>query len=358
MAIAILLLGLSNGMRFTIPLDVINPYEYFFGIERTHFQIMNIFLGSAAVSFAAVAGGYMLMSFKEHRLLNITLTLVVMLIVSVLSAIFLFGFDPLSGIILMLIIAAFFIRADKRIVLGSFVLLLLLHVIVNGVMVVLSGLNSPGDLIYSSIQDVNRYSSIFRSSDYFAIIGLNLEVFFTYELSRWFMWILGILPWMLLGIVLYKFDVAELFKNSGLLMISITAALLLGGLAIKMIEIISVGSFTAAEFAERFGGPLLGVSYFMLMFLLYDHLPEKISGVFGAAGEKGLTVYIMSNIIMAIASYGIGFTLYGEVSIGNMIFIVMITYAVLLVIMNILRHYGVKTLEELSVVAVGNENIK
>lgn len=358
MAIAILLLALSNGMRFTIPLDVINPYEYFYGTERMHFQIMNIFLGGAAVSFAAVAAGYMLMAFKDHPLMNIILTLVVMMIVSVISAVFLFGFDPLPGILLMLIIAAFFIRTDRRVVLGAFVLLLLLHIIVNGLMVVISGMHSPGDIIYSSIQEVNRFSSTFRSSDYFAIIGLNLEVFFTYQVSEWLMWVLGILPWTLLGIVLYRFNVAELFKNNGMLMISMTAALLTGGLLIKMIEVISIGSFTAAEFAERFGGPLLGTGYFMLVFLIYNLLPEKLSKVFGAAGEKGLTVYVLSNILMAFASYGIGFTLYGEVSISNMIFIILIIYAVLLVIMNILRHYDVKTLEELSAVTVRNENIK
>lgn len=358
MAIAILILALANGMRFTIPLDVINPYEYFYGAERTHFQIMNIFIGGAAVPLAAVAGGYMLMTFKDHPLVNIILTLVVMFIISVISAVFLFGFDPLPGILLMLIPAASFIRTDKRIVLGSFVLLLLLHIIVNGLMVVLSGLNSPGDIIYSSIQEMNRFSGTFRSSDYFAIVGLNLEVFFTYQLNEWFMWILGILPWTLLGIVLYMFNVAELFRNNGMLMITITVALLLGGLVIKMIEVISLGSFTAAEFAERFGGPLLGTGYFMLLFLIFNLLPEKLSAVFGAAGEKGLTVYILSNVIMAIASYGIGFTLYGEVSIGSMIFIIIVIYAFLLVIMNVLRHYGIKTLEELSAVAVRNENIK
>ena len=358
MAIAILLLGLSNGLRFTIPVDVINPYEYFYGTERTHFQIMNIFLSGAAVTLAAVAGGYMLMTFKHHPLVNIILTLIVMLFISLLSAVFFFGFDVLPGIILMLIIAAFFIMADRRVVLGAFVLLFALHVIFNGVMVVLSGLNSPGDIIYSSIQEVNRFSSVFRNNDYFAIIGLNLEVFFTYELSGWFMWILTILPWTLLGIVLYRFNVAELFRNNAVMMISITIALLAGGLAIKMIEVISLGSYTASEFATRFGGPLLGTGYFMLLFLIYNLLPEKLSGVFGAAGEKGLTMYILSNFIMMFVSYGIGFTLYGEVSIGNMTFIIMIIYAVSVVIMNVLKRYDVKTLEELSAVTVRNKNIK
>ena len=358
MAIAVLILALSNGMRFTIPLDVINPYEYFYGTERTHFQIMNIFLGGAAVPLAALSGGYMLMTFRDHALVNIILTLVVMFFIALISVVFLFGFDPLPAIFLMLILAALFIRTDKRIVLGAFVLLLLLHIIANGLMVILSGLNSPGDIIYSSIQEVNRFSSTFRSSDYFAIVGLNLEVFFTYQLSEWFMWIFGILPWTLLGIVLHKFNLAELFRNNGMLMISITAALLVGGIIIKMIEVISLGSFTAAEFAERFGGPLLGTGYFMLLFLIFNMLPEKLSGVFGAAGEKGLTVYILSNVIMAVASYGIGFSLYGEVSIGNMTFIIIIIYALLLVIMNVLRRYGIKSLEELSAVAVRKENIK
>src|SRR5699024_2185195 len=189
MAIAILILALANGMRFTIPLDVINPYEYFYGAERTHFQIMNIFIGGATVPLVAVAVGYMLLTFKDHPLVNISLTPVVMFIISVISAVFLFGSDPLPGILLMLIPAALFIRTDKRIVLGSFVLLLLLHIIVNGLVVVLSGVNSPGDIIYSSIQEMNRFSGTFRRSDYFANVGLNLEVFFTDQLNEWFMWI-------------------------------------------------------------------------------------------------------------------------------------------------------------------------
>src|SRR5690625_7866686 len=98
MAIAILILALGNGMRFTIPLDVINPYEYFYGAERTHFQIMNIFIGGATVPLAAVAGGYMLMTFPAPPLVNIIWTRGAMFIISVIPAVFLSGFDPLPGI--------------------------------------------------------------------------------------------------------------------------------------------------------------------------------------------------------------------------------------------------------------------
>lgn len=358
MAIAILLLALSNGLRFTLPFDVINPYEYFYGAERTRFQIINIFLTGATVSLAAAAGGYMLMTFRHQPLVNIIATLAVMLFISLLSAMFLFGFDSLPAIITMLLIAAFFIRADKRVVLASFVVLLALHVIFNGVMIVLSGMNSPGDLIYSSIQEVNRFSSVFRSSDYFAIVGLNLEAFFIYQLSGWFMWIFTILPWALLGIVLYRFNVAELFRNNTLMMVAVTIALLLGGLSIKMIEVISLGSHMASEFATRFGGPLLGIGYFFLIFLIYNLLPKKLSAIFAAAGEKGLTVYMLSNFIMMFVSYGIGFNLYGDVSIGNMTFIVIIIYAISVAVMNVLKRYDIRTLEELSAVTVTNKNIK
>lgn len=349
---AILLLALYNGMRFSVPLDVINPYEYFHGAERTNFQIMNMFIGGAVVPLISIIAGYLLMTFRAHRPLNVILTLVVMLFFIMISTVFLFGFDALPGIIIMSIIAALFLRLDWKIILASFGFLFVLHLVFNGLIILWSGFGSPGDIIYSSIQQVNRFSSVFGGSDYFAIIGLNIEVFMTYQLGSWFMWTLSILPWIFLGMVLHHFSTGGLIRNNAGMMTAVAAALITGGILIKIIEILSLGSFAATTLATYFGGPLLGAGYFMALLLLSLFLPEKVRALFAAAGEKGLTLYIAFNFVMVVLFYGSGFGLFGEVSIMTTVTIVLAVYALLLVAAFILKRQEIKTLEQLSVVNI------
>lgn len=353
--IAILLLGLYNGLRFMMPFDVINPYEYFHGAERTNFQIVNMFTSGAVVPLIAIAAGFLLTTFKGTRPVNIILTLMVMLFIIMISVVFLFGFDVLPGILIMLMVAAFFLRLDRKIILASFGFLFALHLIFNGLIILWSGFSSPGDVIYSSIQQVNRFSSVFGGSDYFAIIGLNLEVFTSYQLSSWFMWTLTILPWIFLGMVLSHYNIRELIKNNTGMMMTVSAALVAGGLVIKMIEILSLGSFAAANLAEYFGGPLLGAGYFMVLMSISMFLPQKAVRVIGAAGGNGLTVYIAFNFMMTILFYGPGLGLFGEISIGMMVFIVLVIYIVLVGVANISAYYNIKTLEQLSVVNIGKQ---
>ncbi len=348
----LLLLGLYNGLRFSLPFDVINPYEYFHGSERTNFQIVNIFIGGAVVPLISIAAGFLLMTFRAHRPVNVILTMIVMLFFIMISTVFFFGFDVLPGIMIMLIVAALFLRIDKKIILASFGFLFALHLIFNGLLILWSGFGSPGDIIYSSIQQVNRFSSVFGGSDYFAIIGLNLEVFMTYRLSEWFMWTLTILPWIFLGMVLYHSDIAGLIRHNTGMMITVTIALLAGGIMIKINEVLSLGSFAAANLAEYFGGPLLGAGYFMALLMIGMFLPYKVRRVFGAAGEKGLTFYIAFNFIMVVLFYGPGFGLFGEVSIGTTISIVLAVYVLLLAVAGVLSRYGIKTLEHLSIVNI------
>lgn len=350
---AILLLGLYNGLRFSVPIDAINPYEYFHGTERTNFQIVNIFISGAVVPLISIAAGFLLMTFKGHRPFNVILTLIVMLFFVMISVVFFFGFDVLPGIIIMLIVAALFLRLDRRIILASFGFLFALYIVFNSMLILWSGFGSPGDIIYSSIQQVNRFSSVFGGSDYFAIIGLNLEVFVTYQLGSWFMWTLTILPWIFLGMVLHHYDIPGLIRNNAVMMIILTAALLTGGIMIKMVEILSLGSFAATNLATYFGGPLLGAGYFMVLMLIGMFVPEKVLSIIGAAGIYGLTVYIAFNFIMMILFYGPGFSLFGEISIGTTVFIALALYVFLVAIANILKHYNIKALERLSIVNIG-----
>lgn len=349
---ALLLLALHNGMRFSVPLDVVNPYEYFHGSERTNFQIMNIFIGGAVVPLISIAAGHLLMTFRGQRPAGVILTLIVMLFFILISTVFLFGFDVLPGIIVMLIIAALFLRLDWRIILASFGFLFVLHLVFNGLIILWSGFGSPGDIIYSSIQQVNRFSSVFGGSDYFAIIGLNIEVFMTYQLNSWFMWTLSILPWVFLGMVLHHFDITGLIRDNTGMMIAVTAALLAGGILIKIIEVLSLGSFAATTLATHFGGPLLGAGYFMALLSASLFLPGKVRALFSAAGENGLTLYIAFNFVMVVLFYGPGFGLFGEVSIMTTALIVLAVYAALVLLGVILKRYGIKTLEQLSIVNI------
>ncbi|CAM4250083.1 DUF418 domain-containing protein [Lacicoccus alkaliphilus] len=350
---AILLIGLYNGLRYAMPIDVVNPYEYFHGSERTNFQLVNIFIGGAVVPLISIAAGALLMTFRESRPVNVILTLIVMLFFIMVSTVFFFGFDVLPGIIIMLLAAALFMKLDNKIILASFGFLFALHLVFNGFIFLWGGSGPPGDIIYSSIQQVNRFSSVFGGSDYFAIIGLNLEVFMTYQLGSGFRWTLTILPWIFLGMVLQQSDIRGLTRTHTGMMIAVAAALTIGGLMIKMIEILSVGSFAATGLATYFGGPLLGAGYFMGLLLISMHVPEKVRAVLTAAGTKGLTVYVAFNFVMMLLFYGPGLGLFGEVSIMTTVFTVIVVYAALIVTAAVLERYDIKTLEQLSVVNIG-----
>ncbi|MFC4983757.1 DUF418 domain-containing protein [Salinicoccus siamensis] len=120
-----------------------------------------------------------------------------------------------------------------------------------------------------------------------------------------------------------------------------------GGIAMKMAQVLTLGSYSGRLLAENFGGPVLALGYFFLLAYATIVLPGRIIGVFSRAGRYIVTLYVLSNILFMLVFYGIGMRMYGEMEISSMIWLASAAYIFLLVLSAVMEKYNVKGIEHL-----------
>jgi uncharacterized protein len=120
-----------------------------------------------------------------------------------------------------------------------------------------------------------------------------------------------------------------------------------GGMAIKMIQVLTLGSYSGRLLAENFGGPVLALGYFLLMMYLTTIVPSSVLEVFRRMGRYFLTLYILSNVVFMMIFYGIGAGMYGEMEIAAMIWTVLIILVFLMVLATVMHRYRIRSIEDL-----------
>lgn len=342
---ALLIVFLANALYFAMPYAHLNPYEFFQNAELSHFQFLNLLIGGVGIPLIAVIAGSLMYSMRHAGTSSIVMTLIIVLIIGVIQSIFVFGYDFLALLSLSLLIGCFFLRVNRWITLVSFAVLMMIHMMLNGFLelVLISGLE---DQIYTNIQEVNSFSSVYRSSDYMAVVTTNLEVFLNHSVTGGYENLIMILPYVMLGIVFSQFNVIKYIKENTGMMIFLALVILGGGVTIKLLQIISLGSGSVFTVSEVIGGGLFAVGMYLILLMSGLFLPEKISVLFQNTGRKALTAYILFNIIMMVIFYGIGFSMYGERSILEITGYVLLSYTGIVILMNILSYFKVKSIEE------------
>src|SRR5699024_763874 len=109
---------------------------------------------------------------------------------------------------------------------------------------ILENIGSPTDKMYSAIQTVNEQTGIFRSSDYFAIISKNIEIFTADIPATVYALMFTVLPWVLLGMALSKLDIRDMLSATHLLTVAMFITLAGGRLALKLIQVVTLGTFS------------------------------------------------------------------------------------------------------------------
>lgn len=336
-----------NGLYYMMPYSVINPYEYFSGNELGSFQVLNIFIGGTVMPLVALTAGYMLDYYRHLGIVHLGKVHILLLILGTMQAVFIFAFDLLPGLVLMGLVALPFLWTKSFVALISAVILFGFHLTVTVASGYFSNAGGPTDVIYSAIQEMNEYSSIFKGMDYFAIIGLNIEIFTQDLISRLYELIFTVLPFILTGIAVSKFNIAEVMRDSQILTLILFMALTGSGIALKLVQVLTLGSFLGTLIADNFGGMMLTFGYFVLLLFLTMILPQRVRRVFEVPGEKIITIYIIANIILFLVFYGIGFGLYGEVSVGIMVMITLSVYIFLLLLSHLMRRLNITGIEHL-----------
>src|SRR5699024_12602213 len=87
-----------------------------------------------------------------------------------------YDINNLHLVILMSFNVYIFVGRHCIITLASSLILFSLHLMFNVVLEIITGLNSNIQHMYSGIQQVNEFISTYRSTDYLAMVNMNIDI--------------------------------------------------------------------------------------------------------------------------------------------------------------------------------------
>ncbi|WP_017548005.1 DUF418 domain-containing protein [Salinicoccus carnicancri] len=347
LAITLFPVLLMNGMHYMMPYDAINVYEYLSGDSLSSYHLVNIFTGSAVMPLVALITGYMLNHWRDRGILDLGKITITIFLAGSLQSVFVFAWDFLPGLALTALVGLIFLKSKWFVPMISAVLLFAFHMAANVLPDILENIGSPTDKMYSAIQTVNEQTSVYRSSDYFAIISKNIEIFTGDIPGMVYTLLFTVLPWLLFGMALSKVGIKDLLAANHILAVAMFITLAGGGLALKLIQVVTLGTYSGTLLADNFGGPVLALGYFILLLFISAVIPEKAVALFAPLGGRVLTMYIAGNILLIFIFYGIGFTAYGDVSILSMVLIMTAVYVLSVAVGFLFRKAGAGGIETL-----------
>ena len=330
LAITLFPVLLMNGMYYMMPFDAINVYEYLSGDALSSYHLVNIFTGSAVMPLVALITGYMLNHWRDRGAMDLVKITITVFLAGTMQSVFIFAWDFLPGLALMALVGIIFLKSKWFVPMISAVLLFVFHMAVNVLPDILENIGSPTDKMYSAIQTVNEQTSVYRSSDYFAIISKNIEIFTGDIPGTVYTLLFTVLPWLLFGLALSKVGIKDVLAANHILTVAMFITLAGGGLALKLIQVVTLGTYSGTLLADNFGGPVLALGYFILLLFTSAVIPRKAVALFAPLGSRVLTMYIAGNILLIFIFYGIGFTAYGDISILSMVLVMTAVYVLLL----------------------------
>lgn len=346
LAVALLLFLLLNGLHYMMPYSVTNPYEYFQLSEQILFQFLNIFIGGTTVTFLAMIIGFVMSYVSGLKPFKMIKTGTLLMIGSILIAIFIFGFEQFPFIMFASLLAIIFLRSHWMVLLISSTIIYILYIMSSILPSYLSTVVSNYDVIYSAIQEITEFTRVFSSSDYFAIIALNTSLFTDSFFESLYASIFTVLPWILVGMFAHKMKIDEVIEEHTLMFFTLFATLVSSSVALKLIQMFALGTYSGSLISDNIAGPLLAISYFLFIAFIVNITPERYTVRFEVLGKYALSAYLFSHIIYFFIYYGVGFSQYGEVSLLESIITTFIIYAVLLILSNVLERFKVKTIED------------
>lgn len=154
--------------------------------------------------------------------------------------------------------------------------------------------------------------------------------------AMWISALFTILPYMLIGAAIAKWQLIERAKSLKMLWLILAVIGISVGLFIKSAPFIYERTYLLEYLKVYIGGPILSLGYlaFIVSICLIPYM-TKILHPIKLAGRMSLTIYIMQSIICTIIFYDFGFGLYGRINvqlgvlIAIAIFIVQLIFALI-----------------------------
>lgn len=139
----------------------------------------------------------------------------------------------------------------------------------------------------------------------------------------WFVSLVTILPYMLIGSALAKWQLIERANQYKKVWIMLAVLGVSVGLFIKNTPILFTRTYLLDFLKVYVGGPILALGYIATIIVICSFIPLalKLFKPFAKLGRMSLTMYLMQSIVLSVLFYNWGFGLYGQVDVELGIYI-------------------------------------
>lgn len=154
-----------------------------------------------------------------------------------------------------------------------------------------------------------------------------------FDTTMWFVSLVTILPYMLVGATLAKWRLIERGNELKWRWLLLAVVFVVAGLAIKTLPVQLENTYGFSYLNVYVGGPMLAFGYLAAIVVICLVTPiKKLLSPLAKAGRMSLTLYIMQSVICSLLFYNFGFGLFGKVDVLTGILIAVGIFAVQLAI--------------------------
>jgi uncharacterized protein len=320
---AILGIFLTNMLDFHSPMLYLNPYVWWSTkSDQTIYSIIDFFVQASFYPLFALLFGFGLMIIRERSLSRgyaftpiAIRRLILLLLIGCIHAFFIWHGDILITYAICGFILLLFMRMSGK---GLFLTGILLYVIPNllmGLLLFLAAIFSPMT-DYSNHDEANQSVEMYQNGSFLEVASQRfydwsqVNSFETFPIIFF-----TIFPFLLIGAGVAKLN---WIKNNGMNKKRLTVLLIIFVIVGSLLKILPFGvrNLFSEYVQDIFGGPLLAVSYAIVIILLIEKF-SSILKMFQAVGKLALTNYLFQSIVSTLLFYSYGLGLYNKISVGE-----------------------------------------
>jgi uncharacterized protein len=320
---AILGIFLTNMLDFHSPMLYLNPYVWWSSkSDQTIYSFIDFFIQASFYPLFALLFGFGLMIMRERSLargVNFTpiaiRRLSMLLLIGCIHAFFIWHGDILINYAIFGLIALLFFSLSGKALLLTGILTYTIPNILLGLLLFLATLVAPPMDYYHHDDAITSVES-YQNGTFWEITGQRINDWSQVNsIENFIILFFTIFPFLLIGAGISKLNlVRNNIQNKKALKILLLSFVIVGSL-LKLLPF-AVRNLFSEYVQDIFGGPLLAVSYALLIILLMEKYSARLY-MFQAVGKLAISNYLFQSIVATLIFYNYGLGLYSKISVGT-----------------------------------------
>jgi uncharacterized protein len=320
---AILGIFLTNMLDFHSPMLYLNPYVWWSSkSDQTIYSFIDFFVQASFYPLFALLFGFGLMIMRERAVIKgvnfkpiAIRRLSMLLLIGCIHAFFIWHGDILINYAIFGFIALLFFRLSGRTLILSGILTYMIPNILFGLLLFLASLVTPTTDYYHHDEAAKSVES-YQNGTFWEITGQRIYDWNQVNsIENSIILFFTIFPFLLIGAGISKLKlVRNNIQNKKALKFLLLIFVTVGSL-LKLLPF-AVRNLFSEYVQDIFGGPLLAVSYALLVILLMEKYSARLV-MFQAVGKLAISNYLFQSIVATLIFYNYGLGLYSKISVGT-----------------------------------------